>query len=677
MRFKLTIVLILANLLVAFALYRIEQGSGPAEAFQRESAFIFGTEILDLDKLEIRGQGADGDSINRVVENRDGRWMITEPIYWPANPFAVENILNKLQFPEAESSFPVEEIERSGRTLADWGLQEPKLSLTFHRGELARTIRIGDPTPMGNRLYILGPDRERVLVISKALLESVLVNLDELRSQKVFDIPIFDIAALTVQISSGTELGGAGQRIRIERAGAADGQWRFAAPIQTQADPRRVERALSALTALNVRRFVKDPPPEAGLENPRTRITLSGQSRQTLLVGAPVADSPADEPRLYARLEDNPTVFTIAAGPVDALRNAQVALRERQFLRFNAQELTRIEIAQSDRALRLQRIESGEWQVLDRQGDNSLSPFSADIRILRDLVEALLRLEAQEFIADAPGSDLERFGLDDPRRTVTVSAGDTQTLLLGSPPRQTRPVYAKLESSPFVYAVNPRILDLLPVRPLHYRNRTVENLPEDARVVSLRLVRLPENGGGEAEPILERRINPAEQTWPLALEADEALSEDTREAVLSLVDAVKTFRADDYLADAFEPRAASLGGGREEPWHLELEAQVRLPGGEDEPRTFRYLFTKRLGGTTQIAGSPANKLTFTVRQPLIDALSELAFRQAGPLPTPPDLTPGPTKQTPAPPREGPESPASETGTQQPSEPPPDETGSPA
>ena len=75
------------------------------------------------------------------------------------------------------------------------------------------------------------------------------------------------------------------------------------------------------------------------------RVTLHGNKRrQTLIIGnkAPATRS---EPTYFARIEDNPTVFTVAAEPFDELRKAQEALRERSFMSFEPSTLTAIENA--------------------------------------------------------------------------------------------------------------------------------------------------------------------------------------------------------------------------------------------------------------------------------------------------------------------------------------------
>ena len=85
----------------------------------------------------------------------------------------------------------VSEIEAAGRDLSSYGLENPQLKLEFGKGIARTSIEIGSSTEIGNRVYILSPDRKEIMVIKRGLYDSLLVNLGNLRSQSVFDIPVF------------------------------------------------------------------------------------------------------------------------------------------------------------------------------------------------------------------------------------------------------------------------------------------------------------------------------------------------------------------------------------------------------------------------------------------------------------------------------------------------------
>ena len=79
-----------------------------------------------------------------------------------------------------------------------------------------------------------------------------------------------------------------------------------------------------------------------------------------------------------------------------------------------------------------------------------------------------------------------------------------------------------------------------------------------------------------------------------------------------------------------------LDMGVPEKWRYKLEIRVLLADGEKstpgKSETLVYYLTRRLGGTTQIAGSPAQNCVFFIRQDLIDALHALTFNRSGAIP---------------------------------------------
>ena len=93
----------------------------------------------------------------------------------------------------------MDEINRTGQSLADYGLEDPSLLLRISGSDSSIQLKIGSTTEIGANVYILGPKGKNVHVVSNELIGSLLVSPDELRDRKVFDIPVFEIEALGVQ----------------------------------------------------------------------------------------------------------------------------------------------------------------------------------------------------------------------------------------------------------------------------------------------------------------------------------------------------------------------------------------------------------------------------------------------------------------------------------------------
>ncbi len=626
MRLHFTIALLILNV-AAFAIIFMIDSRGDEEGnFENQPTVVLGSFITDLDRLEVRLRLPDQPEQTRVLLKRDERWQLTDPVDWPANDLAVDLILNELTGLEVKAAYRVDEIREVNRTLADYGLDQPMVELTYGRQDSRGTIRLSNLNFVGDNAHLLTPDGERVLVVDRGLLDSLTLELNELRDQRVFRIEPFQIESLAVEVNS--ELAAAGESVRIERV---DSDWRFNAPFNAPADSLQLGPIVTQLTGLRVQGFAdKATLEETGLDHPAMRVSLMAERNlaQTMLIGAPVPGS--ETASLYAKLSSNDTVFTVEPSIPSLLANARETLRERSFLDFQPAALDAITVERGGREVILQKLETGSWVVLKNNEEGFGGSEPADVQVIEDMIRAFAGLEAQAFVSDTSVPDLNRFGLEDPRAVVTLSAGDTYRLRLGSPSGQVIPLYAKLDAEPFVYEVIAEILNRLSVSYLHYRDRTLRQLPPSARVQTLRL-----RDASTDAVLLERSIDLESETWVTSL-ADEPRR--LRDSVLTLVDTVEELRVKDYLQDTFTEQFTQ-GEAEPLPWAFLLEAEVLLPGGDtDQVETVQYYFTRRLSGQTQVGGAPDPGMIFTLPQELIEALFVLTFSRQ-PLPEPPVMSP--------------------------------------
>lgn len=620
MRLKFTFFLLALNLVVFGLIVYLGQEKQSAQSGERGLASQIGRELIDADRIELRGSGLEAP---QVLVREGTSWALEKPMRWPANYFAVNRILNQLQFIEEEASFSIDELASTGQTLEDYGLREPSLNLTIAEGDKAVSLSVGTLTEIGNNVYLLGPGKDRVYVIERQVIDGLLLNLNDLRKREIFEIPVFEVQELSLQIRS-SDIGTTSDlKVRLANNG---GKWSFEAPLTAEADPALVSNTINTLAAVKVGRFIEPgtiDPLRLGLENPFMRVTLHGNKRrQTLTVGNldPARENGA--PFYYAKLESNPAVFTVQARPFDELVQAQEALRERHFMNLEGRQLDAIHLSENGRQLRLQTIESGQWQVLESNGDNELQPRRADRAVVDQMVADLTNLRASEFAVDAPVSvDLERLGFNQPRRVVKIffEDGTSMTLELAHPEEDNETLYARTDHAEFIYEVERRpTLQSLPLSALHFRSRNLESLPQAAVVKSLALI-----DAETAEPVFRYSLGSGQTDWASVLKAA-IEDEDDRQAVMTLRDAIRNFRVSHYLKDGFEPEGYPLGPERVLPWRYRLEATLLLPGSDsDQTRKDAYVFTKRLSGSKQFGGSANHQTMFELTQRMIDALYQL------------------------------------------------------
>ena len=645
MRFKFTIFLLALNViafgLIAYLNHQAKKVEPSTGGLSRQ----IGRELIDADRIELHGRGIE---TPRILERKGSTWHLIEPMQWSANYFAINRILNQLQFLEEEASFSIDEIENTGQSLADYGLENPLLKIVIAEGDETISLSIGTLTEIGNNVYFLGPDEREIFVVNRQVIDSLLVDLNDLRAREIFDIPVFEVDALGLQIRTGNTADGSSLKVRLARNNEA---WIFEAPLAAKADPALVDNTVNTLTAAKVMRFIEPEqanPIVQGLENPFMQVTIYGNKRrQTLIVGNLDPDSQG-APQYFAKLEDNPVIFTVLARPFDALREAQEALRERNFINFDSSMLSAINISENGRKIRLQKLETGEndWQVLESRGGNEIQPYRADPAIMDRLIKDLSSLRAKGFAADAPSmSDIESYGFNNPRRIVTLSfsEGDPLTLMLAYPENSRDALYAKTNLADFIFKVErSATLRMIPLNTSYYRNRILDILPAAARISALKLTNLQND-----EAIFNYAPGQENIPWnDLIAEFDANHAEQIR----VLLGAIRKFEVKSYLLDNYA-EAYPVDAEKSLPWLFQLSATIQLPGDEtDRIETREYVFTDRLSGTIQVAGSKQYNTIFEIPQPLLDALYELTEEMEIPpeIKDEPVLTPEPIEPLPAP-----------------------------
>src|SRR5688572_3279590 len=134
---RTTGLLILAALGLAAVLY-FEIGGEDArrEAEQRSKRLFQGVEAADLSWIALRTS----DGVEARFERRDGKWLLTEPIAFPADS-AVERIADALATTTSEGTFEKPQPD------AEYGLDDAAAQIVrFGVGSAEHSLRIGKAT---------------------------------------------------------------------------------------------------------------------------------------------------------------------------------------------------------------------------------------------------------------------------------------------------------------------------------------------------------------------------------------------------------------------------------------------------------------------------------------------------------------------------------------------------
>lgn len=631
MRFRFTIFLLLLNVALALSLYWLDRRADARRAFFDSARLILPPGAI-TQATRISFESASGQPIHTLERKTSGLgWTLLEPIRWPANEFAVNRLLDQLRLLEPETHFTLEALRDAGQTLQDYGLEPPAAKLHIDNGDERFTLQLGQATRMGNRLYLLGPDARRIFVVRRDLLDSLSSGLEGLRSDSIFDLQPHEVRSISLDGQ------GTASRAKIRLSRTALNHWQFEAPIRAEANAVAVETALTSLLAVRTVRFAFGDPASLGLLNPALRMVLeNGGQREEIFLGLPVTDSTSDpnqttpststgDPQRYARIASSPSIFIVSEAPFAPFLDAQEALRERRFASFEPSDIMGFDIRLSDQVLRVRRLENESWEVLRESNESGLAPWRADAVVVKDLLEMLARMRALRFVSDAPSSaDLSSFGFDDPQRRVILQRRDGKPhleLVFGDLDSSGQEVFVKRADLPFVYTCSPLPLSFLRLSPLHFRERFLGGMPQSARLLRVRLQKLPAK----------------EVIWEFSPTEDGSFSQSLanpnptqQSAIDKMLEVIRHFPVREFMQATFED-PFMLDEQTALPWEWAIEAEFLLPGASgNSQETLRYFFSQRIGATTQFGGSPAQGFTFTLDRSVMDMLETLGARRTPP-----------------------------------------------
>src|SRR5712664_4073861 len=205
---------------------------------------------------------------------------------------------------------------------------------------------------------------------------------------KILTLKQEDISKIEIKKKGGEELD-------LSKDGG--GKWQITAPKPLGADQEAVWSLLSSVSSLNADRLVEDKAgdlSEYGLAQPslELQVTSKDAKPQKLLLGD---DTPAGS-AVFAKLEADPRIFTIANYNKTSIDKTANDLRDKRLLTVDFDKLSQIELATKKQNIEFGRNKQ-EWQIVKPK------PLRADNYQVEEIVRKLrdAKMEATSTDADA------------------------------------------------------------------------------------------------------------------------------------------------------------------------------------------------------------------------------------------------------------------------------------
>jgi hypothetical protein len=395
-------------------------------------------------------------------------WNLTDPIPYPANPFAIEWVLQTLEQEVPQTQISPQDLKASKRTVAEFGLDLPQATLTLlHKGQRTE-VAFGSHTPVGDGVYAQVLDRPGIFVVRGDLSDRLPRSHHDWRNPALVS-------------TSGPELKFDGMEVRANGRGFAvmitNRAFVLTKPSLARADPGKVDALLRKVLYSEVKGFVTDSPrvelEPYGLQPPELEMALMNKTNELFTVQ--FGKSPTNDPTVvYARRLAHTNIVLVPRATLEALQVSHSDLRDLHLVNWSTNAIDAIEVIGAE-SFTARKQTNGLWVT----GESTLTP--ADPDTLRRWLDALSRLEGtveQDVVTDFANP----YGLSPPARryllksAVQTAAGSVSNrvvaeLYLGR--RQDQKIFARRPDESTVYSLTPRDLMHLPYAAWQLRDRRV------------------------------------------------------------------------------------------------------------------------------------------------------------------------------------------------------------
>lgn len=333
----LAVLLILAGYFYYFEVVRHKAKTEEEEAALR---------LFQVDKVRITSLRLDKDGSTPIWLKKNGQWQIVEPINSRADEFAVGSLLTRLESLKMER-----EVETEAQDLEPYGLDKPRIHLSFLADDTRHHLRIGVKAVVGNHYYASGDQENRVVLLDANQQQGLDKSLFDLRSKEFFTMKSDEIDRVEIERAEGKLA-----LTKLENKG-----WQALAAPELRIKSAKIEGLLSRLTWLRAKRFLENGGSnytQLGLDPARIRISLSEKEKtETLLLGKTKKGE-----GVYAKGGGLPGVAMVDEKLLEELPDSLSDLEDRALLSFALDQVKAVNLEVEGETGRLERHgEKWKW----------------------------------------------------------------------------------------------------------------------------------------------------------------------------------------------------------------------------------------------------------------------------------------------------------------------------
>jgi hypothetical protein len=377
-------------------LYFVESKRDPSAADKKDK--VFSVEADKIDEMTIKSESGE----HTTLKKTGTEWQIVTPVAAQPDGAAVSGLTSNLSTLELQRV-----IEEDPKDLAEYGLAQPRLEVTFKAGGTEHRLQIGRKTPAATDLYAKLGEGKRVFLIPSFVDTTFNKTTFDLRDKTVLKVERDKIDTLSITSPK-----------RVLQFTKADGEWHMTLPVKARADFTTVDGLVSRLGTLQIKSIVAPEPTaltEYGLDKPETTIQLgSGSSQATLLIGKVAGDA-----FVYAKDQSRPAVITIDETLVGDVTKDTGEYRQKDLFDARAFNATHLEVTRNGQTAVFEKAKTKNKEGQDEEKWKQSAPSARDVdqSTVDNLISAVTAARAVSFVDTAA-----KTGLDKPEVVIALTS---------------------------------------------------------------------------------------------------------------------------------------------------------------------------------------------------------------------------------------------------------------
>lgn len=307
-----------------------------------------------ISSVAIDRKTRDGRPIRISLARTGGKWLIDGPIKAEADAETVRRILDSVVFAEPQDVLSARDMKMLGRSLRDFGLEPPNLSVTFFAGGRQECYLFGRDTAVGGEVYAKRLGEGSVFTVSASVARELGRPLRELRRRNLFSFGAADISDIGLK-NPGEPFS------KLVRAG---GGWRLSEPVDAPADKDVADGLANAICSARIVEYGRrGETVNVGLGAEDGSYTISLRSPLGVIEKV-VFGLPAGTNEVWA-LSPEGAAVKVPAALLEMCRRCQRTLEDTRVFPVDAASVTSISVSEGFPAYMLSRRgPADQWRLV-------------------------------------------------------------------------------------------------------------------------------------------------------------------------------------------------------------------------------------------------------------------------------------------------------------------------